>query len=128
VAAAIRANPRLVVAADRNAGSGDATIARSIAALLTDTNSTVGVRSGSYSSIYASIVADVGDQVKNNESSLQTQQAIVAQTTAQRDAVSGVSLDEEAMSLLQYQKAYEAAARFLKIADDMTRTILALGQ
>jgi flagellar hook-associated protein 1 FlgK len=52
----------------------------------------------------------------------------LAQTQAQRDSVSGVSLDEEAISLLQYQKAYEAAARFLRIADEMTQTILQLGQ
>jgi flagellar hook-associated protein 1 FlgK len=51
----------------------------------------------------------------------------MSQAMAQRDASSGVSLDEEAINLLQFQKSYEAAARFLKIADEMTQTILALG-
>jgi flagellar hook-associated protein 1 FlgK len=52
----------------------------------------------------------------------------MSQLSVQRDAASGVSLDEEAINLLQYQKAYEAAARFLKVADEMTQTILSLAQ
>jgi flagellar hook-associated protein 1 FlgK len=59
---------------------------------------------------------------------LRTQQLILSQTTAQRESVSGVSLDEEAINLLQYQRAFEAAARFLNVADEMTRTILELAR
>jgi flagellar hook-associated protein 1 FlgK len=128
VSAQLAANPRLVVAAAVGGGSGDATVARSIGGLLTDQTSVAGSRTGSFSSIYASIVKDAGDGVRDAEDSLVTQQAILAQAAAQRDAASGVSLDEEAINLLQYQKAYEAAARFLKVADEMTQTIISLGQ
>jgi len=128
VAAAIKADPRLVVAASRGAGSGDATIARSLAALLNDNSSQAGTRTGSFNSIFASIVTEAGARVKSADDALNTQGLILAQTEAQRESISGVSLDEEAINLLQYQKAYEAAARFLKIADEMTQTILALGQ
>jgi flagellar hook-associated protein 1 FlgK len=128
VASALKADPRRVVAASSGAGSGDATVARNIAGLLTDPTSAVGTRTGSFDSIYASIVADAGAGVRAAEDALVTQQAILQQTTAQRDAASGVSLDEEAINLLQYQRAYEAAARFLRIADEMTQTILAIGQ
>lgn len=128
VSAAVKADPRLVVTASRNAGSGDATVARELAALLNDSNSTAGTRSGTFNSIFGSLVAEAGSSVKASEDALLTQQAILNQVTAQRDAYSGVSLDEEAISLMQYQKAYEAAARFLKIADEMTQTIISLGQ
>ncbi|HKX33340.1 MAG TPA: flagellar hook-associated protein FlgK [Blastocatellia bacterium] len=128
VSAAVKANPRLIVASARNAGSGDASVARGIANLLEDQNSVAGSRTGSFESIYASLVSDAGAGVKSAEDALTTQQAILAQTTAQRDSVSGVSLDEEAINLLQYQKAYEAAARFLKVADEMTQSILSLAQ
>ena len=87
-----------------------------------------GTKTGSFTSIYGSIVTDAGQAVKSTEDELVTQGAILAQTQAQRDSISGVSLDEEAINLLQYQKAYEAAARFLKVADEMTQTILQLGQ
>jgi flagellar hook-associated protein 1 FlgK len=126
ISAAIKADPRLVVTAANGAGSGDATIARSLAGLLQDETSVVGTQTGSYDSFYASLVTEAGLGVRSAEDALSTQQVILTQTQAQRDSVSGVSLDEEAINLLQYQKAYEAAARFLKVADEMTQTILSL--
>jgi len=128
VSAAIKADVKLVVASPLAPPATSATIAGAIGSLLTDPTSTAGSRTGSFSSIFASIVSDAGSGVKSVDDALMTQQAILAQATAQRDAVSGVSLDEEAINLLQYQKSYEAAARFLKVADDMTQTILSLGQ
>lgn len=123
---AITANPRLVVASPLTQPGQSGTIAGEIANLLTDPNTTVGSRTGSFSSIFGSMVAEAGEQVSAADNGLQTQAAIIAQATAQRDSVSGVSLDEEAINLLQYQKAFEAAARFIKVADEMTQTILSL--
>ncbi len=128
VSAAIKADVKLLVASPTAPSSTSATIAGAIGALLTDPTSQAGSRSGSFSSIYGSIVGDAGRGVKSAEDALATQQSILAQAMAQRDSVSGVSLDEEAINLLQFQKSYEAAARFLKIADDLTQTILSLGQ
>jgi flagellar hook-associated protein 1 len=128
VAAALKTNPRLVVAAANGAGSGDATIARSLAGLLRDQNSVIGGQTGSYETFYAGLVTEAGAALRTTEDALSTQQLILAQTQEQRASVSGVSLDEEAVNLLQYQKAYEAAARFLKVADEMTQTILSLAQ
>jgi flagellar hook-associated protein 1 FlgK len=127
VSTAVQANPRLVVASPLPP-PGAGTVAGAIANLLTDTTSVVGGQTGTFGSIFASMVSDAGMGVRSATDALTTQQAILDQTTAQREAASGVSLDEEAISLLQYQKSYEAAARFLKIADQMTETILALGQ
>lgn len=47
VSAALRLAPSRVVAAARGAGSGDASVARSLSNLLTDASSTVGTRTGS---------------------------------------------------------------------------------
>jgi flagellar hook-associated protein 1 FlgK len=126
VSAAIKADPRLISASPIASGSA-ATVAGAIADLLNDTSSVAGTRVGSFSSIYSSIVSDAGKEVRSVDDGLTTQQAILAQAQAQRDQSSGVSLDEEAINLLQFQKSYEAAARFLKIADEMTQTIMALG-
>ena len=123
---AISTNPRLVVASPLSQPGQNGTVAGEIANLLTDQNTTVGSRTGSFSSIFGSMISEAGSQVSAAENNLQTQAAILAQANAQRAAVSGVSLDEEAINLLQYQKAYEAAARFLKVADEMTQTILSL--
>lgn len=128
VSSSIKANPRLLAAAEAGKGSGDGTNARQIANLLTDNNSQVGSRTGSFSGIYSSFVAEAGQALKSTQDSLSTQQAILAQTSEQRNAFSGVSLDEETVNLLRYQRAFEAAARFLKVSDEITKTILALGE
>lgn len=123
---AITANSRLISASPLNQPGQNGTVAGEIANLLTDQSTTVGSRTGSFSSIFGSMLSEAGEQVRAADNNLQTQAAILAQANAQRAAVSGVSLDEEAINLLQYQKAYEAAARFLKVADEMTQTILSL--
>lgn len=128
VSAAITGNPRLLVASPLTQPGQSGTVAGEIANLLTDPNTTVGTRSGSFSSIFGSMVAEAGEQVRTADNNLQTQGAILAQATAQRDSVSAVSLDEEAINLMQYQKAFEAAARFIKVADEMTQMILSLAQ
>jgi flagellar hook-associated protein 1 FlgK len=45
---------------------------------------------------------------------------------AQRNAVSGVSIDEESVNLLTFQRQYQGAARFISIVDEMTQTLIAL--
>ncbi len=72
------------------------------------------------------MISDAGEQVRQAEDGLVTQAAIIAQATAQRESISGVSLDEEAINLMQYQRAFDAAARFIRVADEMTQTIISL--
>jgi flagellar hook-associated protein 1 FlgK len=49
---------------------------------------------------------------------------IVRSLSDQREAVNGVSLDEEATNLMQSQKAYNAAARVLTAIDEMIDRII----
>ncbi len=46
--------------------------------------------------------------------------------TVQRESISGVNLDEEAVSLISFQRAYEGAARYMRVVDDMMQTLLSL--
>ncbi len=46
--------------------------------------------------------------------------------SAQRESISGVNLDEEAINLMTYQRAYEGAARFMRVVDEMLQTLLTL--
>ena len=43
---------------------------------------------------------------------------------AQRDAVSGVSLDEEMADLVKYQRAFQASSRVFTIVDDLLDTVV----
>jgi flagellar hook-associated protein 1 len=128
VSAAVAGNPRLVVASPLTQPAGSGTVAGAIANLLTDPTSQAGARTGSFSSLFGAMVSDAGQGMRAADDQLATQSAILSQVTSQRDSLAGVSLDEEAVNMLRYQRAYEAAARFLKIADEVTQTVIMLGQ
>jgi flagellar hook-associated protein 1 FlgK len=55
------------------------------------------------------------------------QTAIANQVQSERDAVSGVSLDEEMLNLIKYQAAYNAASRLAGIVNTMMGTLINLG-
>lgn len=54
----------------------------------------------------------------------QNTEAIHVQLTKIRESVSGVSLDEEMVSLMTFQAAYSAAAKLITTADEMLDTLL----
>jgi flagellar hook-associated protein 1 FlgK len=43
-----------------------------------------------------------------------------------RDGIDGVSLEDEMINLMQYQKGFEASAKFLATVDEMMGTLLTL--
>jgi flagellar hook-associated protein 1 len=49
---------------------------------------------------------------------------VLRQVENLQDAVSGVSLDEEAADMLRFQRAYEANARFFRPVDETLDTTL----
>ena len=44
--------------------------------------------------------------------------------SAQRESVSGVSLDEETVSLMRYQRAFQGAARYITVVDELVQEML----
>ena len=48
--------------------------------------------------------------------------------SAGRMSVSGVSTDEELISVIQHQHSYQAAARLVSVVDEMTQTLIDLGR
>jgi flagellar hook-associated protein 1 FlgK len=77
---------------------------------------------------YAQLVAEVGYRTREQQAASASQQGLVTQIAAARDAVSGVNLDEEAADLLRYQQAYMAAARMIQIAASVFDSLLDIGR
>ena len=75
---------------------------------------------------YDNIVAKVGIDSKHLQESAKGSDIIVTQLVAQREAASGVSLDEEAANLLKYQHLFTASSRVITTADEMFKTVLDL--
>ena len=78
---------------------------------------------------YHTITAgNVGSAAQEVSLSLNAKTAETEQVETFREGVSGVSLDEELSNLLSFQRAYEASARLITLADDLLRTVLAFGR
>jgi len=78
-------------------------------------------------SYYANLVSEVGNDVSNASAELDSVQSILTQLQDQRNSVSGVSLDEEAANLVQYQRAFDAAAQVVTTVNDMLYTVINMG-
>lgn len=79
-----------------------------------------------FDEFYNSIVGKVGVQTKRAGTASETQKDIVKQMNNIRESISGVSLDEEATKLIEYQKSFDASARLIRTADEMFDTVLNL--
>jgi flagellar hook-associated protein 1 FlgK len=75
---------------------------------------------------YAGLIFQVGADEKDAEESIATQNSLLEQLMNQRESSSGVSLNEEAVNLMKYQKAYQASARYVSVWDDLSKEILQL--
>jgi flagellar hook-associated protein 1 FlgK len=56
------------------------------------------------------------------------QELLLTEVENQREAVAGVSLDEEQIDLLRFQQAYNAAANLIRMADEMADIVVNLIQ
>jgi flagellar hook-associated protein 1 FlgK len=119
-AAALALNPAIAadlrkVAASATGAPGDNQVARELAALRDAALMEGGT--ATLADSWAQFIYRVGRDVQgaNQETALRKQ--IVLQVEALRDQVSGVSLDEEALNLMKFQRAYEANARFFQVVD-----------
>jgi flagellar hook-associated protein 1 FlgK len=73
---------------------------------------------------YGQSVAALGVASSTAVSQSNNQQVLVTQLTREQQQTSGVSLDEETTHLIQYQHAYQAAARVISVVDQMLDTLI----
>ncbi len=117
------ANPNAVAAAATGEGSAGSGNAQALAGL-----STANVAGGQTADGFFSAFLDqVGTAAASATSDSTAQAATLTQLTTQRDALSGVSLDQEASNLTQYQKAYQAAAQVFSIVNTIMAGAINLG-
>ena len=80
-----------------------------------------------FSENYNQAVATFGQSSANVGSQLLDQKAVTRMLEQQRDAVGGVSIDEEVTTMLIFQRAFQASARMITTVDEMIQTVLTLG-
>ena len=82
--------------------------------------------SGSAQDTYNGLVGMVGNKTNEAASLSTAENNLLVQAQDNRDAVSGVNLDEEAVNLQKYQQAYQAASKSIQTAQAMFDAVLAL--
>jgi flagellar hook-associated protein 1 FlgK len=75
---------------------------------------------------WTSAVSRVGVLASSAANDAEATRVVRESLEAQDSAVSGVSVDEESVNLINYQRAYEGAARFISIVDELTQTLISL--
>jgi flagellar hook-associated protein 1 FlgK len=80
------------------------------------------------SDAFSSLLSSLGSTASNAQTTSTADSAVLSQTSTQLDSVTGVSLDQEAANLTQYQRSYEAAAKVLTIVDELLAEAINLGQ
>ena len=73
---------------------------------------------------YAGLVGKIGASAAQATEMSQNQQLVVQQLTSQVQQQSGVSLDEEATNMLEFQHAYQASARVITAMDEVLNTLI----
>jgi flagellar hook-associated protein 1 len=74
----------------------------------------------SFTAFYGNLSANVGRDVASATDSQTVQTQLLAQARAQRTSLSGVSLDEEAVRLVEFQRAYQATAKMVTVLDQLS--------
>ena len=104
------------------ASGGNGGNAQAMAAL--QTAKTLAGGSTSLEGAYAQLVSQVASQGSQAQSALNAATAVAAQAVSSQQSVSGVNLDEEATRLIQYQQAYQAAAKAIQVGNSLFTSLL----
>lgn len=103
------------------AGAND--IALTIAGLRDTPASTLGI---SITDHYNGLVLDVGTAVRSSGDAARVHETLAEQAELRRMSLSGVSVDEELVKLIEFQSAYQSSARVITVAEEMIQTLLTM--
>lgn len=103
---------------------GDGGIALSISEMREAAQADLGNRS--FQEFHRSNLNRLASDVSFHRHLADTEAAIAEQLDSQRQAVMGVSLDEEMTNLMKYQRSYQAMARALTVFDQTTEDLIGM--
>jgi flagellar hook-associated protein 1 FlgK len=106
--------------------AGDNTLALAVAGLASRSFSTAGGDhiDGTFAGHFSKTVSKLGQALASANSRVEDQTNIERLVRAQRDGVSGVSLDEEMADLMKYQRAFQASSRVFTVMDELLDVVV----
>lgn len=103
---------------------GDGSNALRIAALATTASPELG--GVSLQDFHIAQLGSIASATGAANTDFEAANSVTLALNAQRESISGVNLDEEAISLLKFQRAYQGATRFVSVVDQLTDELIAL--
>jgi flagellar hook-associated protein 1 len=90
-------------------------------------NAAIPVLSGAtFAQFYGTLGSDVGTDSAHAQNDQTTQQQLLSQAQTLRSNISGVSLDQQATLMTEYQQSYDAISRLITVLSSITQTALSL--
>jgi len=120
--AAIVNDPTLIA----TRGASEEVGSNSVAEAIFNLQYTTFVENETPVAFYTDLLSTIGSDVENASFMRGSQELIVQNLQNQKDQVAGVSLDEEMTKMVQYEQAFQAAAKVINTADSMLETVLNL--
>jgi flagellar hook-associated protein 1 FlgK len=111
------------LAAGTGAAPGDNRNALQLAAL--SSKKVIG-GTETFTGFYANLASRVGTEVQQNSLTRMGSEDSLLQLQNRRDSSAGVSLEEEMINLIMFQKGFEASAKLLSTVDEMMDSLLSL--
>jgi flagellar hook-associated protein 1 FlgK len=117
----IKADHNRIATAASADSPGDGSVALEIARLkaktLVNGNSTIN-------NYFRSLITQLGQHSEQASVMTDNQELLVKHLEGRQSEFAGVSLDEETVYLLQYQRTYQAAARVMTTVDEMLEKVI----
>ncbi len=92
------------------------------------TKAVAGLNGSTFAAAWDDATQAVGVAAGSAKTAAQAAEVVRQNLDAQRQVVSGVSIDEEAINLLNYQSQYQASARFISVVQELTQTLLSIAR
>ena len=130
VAASLSVNPAITPSQLAATDPGPPLVSNGIALKLASLDSVTGgqINGLSFTQYFGSLVSRVGNAASDANTSASAQAQLVTQAKSLRQQISGVSMDEEAVNLVQLQSSYQAVSKVVNIVDQLTQTLMNMVQ
>jgi flagellar hook-associated protein 1 FlgK len=104
--------------------AGTTADANGTATQLAGLSTSVEINGMTFTDFYSSVASAIGQSQSTAAANEETQGQLLSQAQNNRAQVSGVSLNEQASLLMQYQQSYQAAAQVISTVNQLTQSLL----
>jgi len=77
---------------------------------------------------FNSMIGRIAADARASQDNYLAADVVVQTLQAERQSISGVSVDEEAIKMIIFQRAFQGAARYVALIDEMLQEVIALGR